>query len=157
MKSFLQLHKFVPSPRALERCVDRSTKIDTTYAFVSNSISALIWFNSFGLMNQGYFRNFFIFLKKKKISKSLNMFSLFCVKISNCVLKWLYSWVKWMRSILVTLVSFFPSPRVFVPEKNPSSLLFVVVWFVPAVVTENLHRAQLSFSFLSVVGISVYC
>ncbi|RVW49722.1 hypothetical protein CK203_069980 [Vitis vinifera] len=84
---------------------------DTTYAFVSNSISALIWFNSFGLMNQG--------------------------------------------SILVTLVSFFPSPRVFVPEKNPSSLLFAVVWFVPAVVTE-IFRAQLSFSFLSVVGISVY-
>ncbi|RVW61650.1 Copia protein [Vitis vinifera] len=45
--------QFVPSPRALERCVDRSTKIDTTYAFVSNSMSALIWFNSFGLMNQG--------------------------------------------------------------------------------------------------------
>ena len=59
VKSFLQLHKFVPSPRALERCVDRSTKIDTTYAFVSNSIFALIWFNFFGLMNQGYFRNFF--------------------------------------------------------------------------------------------------
>ncbi|RVW15001.1 Copia protein [Vitis vinifera] len=93
------LHKFVPSPRALERCVDRSTKIDTTYAFVSNSISALIWFNSFGLMNQG----------------------------------------------------------VFVPEKNPSSLLFAVVWFVPAAVTGNLRRAQLSFSFLSAVGISVYC
>ncbi|WKA03299.1 hypothetical protein VitviT2T_021417 [Vitis vinifera] len=47
--------------------------------------------------------------------------------------------------------------RVFVPEKNPSSLLFAVVWFVPAVVTGNLRRAQLSFSFLSAVGISVYC
>ncbi|XP_059599385.1 retrovirus-related Pol polyprotein from transposon RE1 [Vitis vinifera] len=49
------------------------------------------------------------------------------------------------------------SPRVFVPEKNPSSLLFAVVWFVPTVVTGNLRRAQLSFSFLSAVGISVYC
>lgn len=57
----------------------------------------------------------------------------------------------------LSVVSFFPSPRVFVPEKNPSSLLFAVVWFVPAVVTGNLRRAQLSFSFLSVVGISVYC
>ncbi|RVW68348.1 hypothetical protein CK203_064542 [Vitis vinifera] len=54
------------------------------------------------------------------------------------------------------LVSFFPSPRVFVPEKNPSSVLFAVVWFVLAVVTRNLCRAQLSFSFMSAVGISVY-
>ncbi|KAL6327657.1 hypothetical protein AAG906_022220 [Vitis piasezkii] len=123
VKSFLQLHKFVPSPSALERCVDRSTKIDTTYAFVSNSIFALIWFNSFGLMNQGG-----ILVKKFEMSKSP---------------KSGYS----SHSFQALGFSF---------QKNPSSLLFAVIWFDPAVVIENLRRAQLSFSFLSVAGVSMY-
>ena len=47
------------------------------------------------------------------------MFSLFCVKISNCVLKWLYSWVKWMRGILVIK-----------KLKNPKSGYWLLVSFI---------------------------
>ena len=104
---------FFLSPWALERCVDRSTKIDTTYAFVTNSIFALIWFNSFGLMNQRYFHNFLYI--KKKTQKSLNIFFVLCENFQLC-------------PQLVILMGqmdkghFFPRPNAFVPEKNPSSL-----------------------------------
>ncbi|RVX15405.1 hypothetical protein CK203_009278 [Vitis vinifera] len=43
---------------------------------------------------------------------------------------------------------------VFIPEKNPSSLPITVVWFDLTIVIENLHRAQLSFSFPSTAGVS---
>ncbi|RVW20082.1 hypothetical protein CK203_116502 [Vitis vinifera] len=55
---------------------------------------------------------------------------------------------------LVTRSHFFPSPRVFVPEKNPSSLLFTSFGSIRPCHRKS-SRAQLSFSFLSAVGVSV--
>ena len=91
------------------------------------------------------------------------------MKISNCVPNWLYSWVKWMRGILViksfemsktpnpvNLLISFQALRVSFQRRTLRLYTITIILFDPAIVTGNLRYAQFSFSFPSVAGVSAH-
>ena len=59
------------SPRVHDQKLDRSIKINTTYALVKNSIFASNWLYSYGLIDEGHFHNLkFKIFEKVKIPKN---------------------------------------------------------------------------------------